>query len=167
MNGGIATNMGGPAIDKGGPSNRTPRENIFQFSSTKLGNMMHEHLKLSCLLVMALKMSLQSCSRTGVAFLHLLFFQLVNWSILRNTTFYPALQAFLLFSLTILCGVRLKSGFFAEETRSGLVEMTGMDRRNIYSHFRQAQISLPCKLEVLLDTYSSRPFIAGPKTSSS
>src|ERR1700722_5617071 len=116
----------------------------------------------------------QSCSHTGVAFLHLLFFQLVNWSILRNTTFYPALQAFLLFNdfqayicLTILCGVRLKSGFFAEETRSGLVEMTGMDRRNIYSHFRQAQISLPCKLEVLLDTYSSRAFIAGPKTSSS
>lgn len=31
----------------------------------------------------------------------------------------------------------------------------------------QAQISLPCKLEVLLDTYSSRPLIAGPKTSSS
>jgi hypothetical protein len=46
-----------------------------------------------------------------------------------------------------LCGVRLKSGFFAKETRSGLAEMTGMDRRNIYSHFRQVQISLPCKLE--------------------
>ena len=101
----------------GGPSNRPQERKIyFEFSSTKLGNMMHEHLKLSCLLVMALKMSLQSCSRTGVAFLHLLFFQLVNWSILRNTTFYPALQAFLLFNdfqayicLTILCGVRLKS----------------------------------------------------------
>src|ERR1700722_10021863 len=141
---GHSNKYGGQAIDKGGPSNRTPRENIFQFSSTKLGNMMHEHLKLSCLLVMALKTSLQSCSRTSVAFLHLLFFQLVNWSILRNSTFFPALQAFLLFNdfqayicLTILCSVRLKSGFFAEETRSGLVEMTGMDRRNIYSHFRQ------------------------------
>jgi hypothetical protein len=77
---------------------------------------------------------------TGVAFLHLLLFRLINWNTLRNTAFYAALHF-----PSFYCKLPTSIPRYAlGRTCSCLTDMAGNYRKNIYSDFQQAlSLSLP------------------------